>query len=130
MGGRLGNHDDEAKLSRHELFEVWRDHPHCLSERGPEGITGIGNYVVRVASAADDSLAAALYFLDSNSYSNPERTQYAWIAQDQIAWYLETSRALQAAVSSDVIACARVLPHPAARVRRSLGSQGVPRLQV
>jgi len=91
----FGNHDDESKLSRHELFEVWRAHPHCLAERGPAGVTGVGNYVLRVSSAVDDTLAAALYFLDSNSYSNPERTQYAWIARDQLAWYLETSIALQ-----------------------------------
>jgi hypothetical protein len=90
----FGNHDDEAKLSRLELLDAWRAHPHCLSERGPEKITGVGNYVVRVGSAGTASLAAALYFLDSNSYSDLRGGQYAWIARDQIGWYLETSRAL------------------------------------
>jgi Calcineurin-like phosphoesterase len=91
----FGNHDDEASLSRLDLLDVWRAQPHCLSERGPEAITGVGNYVVRVGSAGTDSLAAALYFIDSNSYSGSKRTQYAWIAQDQLAWYLETSRTLR-----------------------------------
>jgi len=91
----FGNHDDEAKLSRLDLFEVWRTYPNCLSERGPQGITGVGNYVVRVGSSGTGSLAAALYFLDSNSYSKLGGGQYAWIARDQIAWYLETSRALR-----------------------------------
>jgi hypothetical protein len=91
----FGNHDDEASLSRSDLFEVWRSHPHCLAERGPAGITGVGNYVVPISSHEGGALAAALYFIDSNSYTNPERTIYAPIARDQIAWYLETARALR-----------------------------------
>ena len=34
-------------------------------------------------------------FIDSNSYANAERTIYAPIADDQIAWYLEQSRTLR-----------------------------------
>ncbi|HEV8245034.1 MAG TPA: metallophosphoesterase family protein, partial [Polyangiaceae bacterium] len=92
----FGNHDDEARLSRLELLEVQRSHAFCLSERGPEQLTGVGNYVLCVAGAREPSLSAALYFLDSNSYSDLGGGQYAWIARDQQAYYLEQSRKLQA----------------------------------
>jgi hypothetical protein len=92
----FGNHDDEASLSRSALMDVERALSCCLSEPGPEAITGIGNYVVRVSSAKSEALAAAFYFVDSNSYSDLGGGQYAFIARDQIAWYLERANALGA----------------------------------
>jgi 3',5'-cyclic AMP phosphodiesterase CpdA len=92
----FGNHDDEGALSREQLFAVQRASRLCLTERGPKNVTGIGNYALRVASAATDSLAAALYFLDSNAYDARGLGDYAWIGHDQIAWYRRTSRRLAA----------------------------------
>jgi hypothetical protein len=92
----FGNHDDEAGVSRLELLDVQRAHPFCLSQRGPENLTGIGNYCVRVNAESGDELAAALYFLDSNSYNELGGGLYDWIRRDQIDWYRETSRRLRA----------------------------------
>jgi hypothetical protein len=91
----FGNHDDEGALSRLELLAVQQSQPGCLTVRGPESLTGVGNYVLRVAGRKG-ALGAVLYCLDSNSYAPEGLGTYAWIARDQIAWYLETSKALQA----------------------------------
>src|SRR5262249_30995622 len=90
----FGNHDDEGPLGRAELLAVQQAQACCLSERGPEGVTGVGNYVLTVASARDGALAAACYFLDSGAYAPDGPGDYAWIARDQIAWYVAASRTL------------------------------------
>jgi hypothetical protein len=90
----FGNHDDEGDLSRLDLLRIQQELPLCLTEPGPEPLTGIGNYVLRIASARSDALAAALYFLDSGSYSDTGIGQYAWIARDQVTWLMEQADAL------------------------------------
>jgi hypothetical protein len=90
----FGNHDDEGALSRLDLLRIQQDLPLCLTERGPERLTGIGNYCLRIASARSEALAAALYFLDSGSYTDTGIGQYAWIARNQIDWLSEEARVL------------------------------------
>jgi hypothetical protein len=104
----FGNHDDEGPLSREQLLEVLRASRLCLAERGPRSVTGVGNYVLRVGSAATGSLAAGLYFLDSNAYDARGLGDYAWIGHDQIGWYRETSRRLAAEYAA--VTTARPLP--------------------
>ncbi len=90
----FGNHDDEGPLSRLALLDVQQGLGGCLTQRGPEGLTGVGNFALRVASSRADAPAAALYFLDSGSYTDSGLGIYAAIARDQIDWYLEQARAL------------------------------------
>src|SRR4029453_3917950 len=92
----------EGPLGRAELLAVQQAHACCLSERGPAGLTGGGNYVLTVASARGGGVAAAPArglapahsFLDSGAYAPEGPGAYAWIARDQIAWYAAASRAL------------------------------------
>jgi hypothetical protein len=90
----FGNHDDEGCLSRAELMAVQQESKRCLSEPGPEEISGVGNYVLPILSARTGSLAAALYCLDSQSYAPPGLGGYGWVEYDQIGWYLAAARAL------------------------------------
>jgi Calcineurin-like phosphoesterase len=92
----FGNHDDEGSLSRQQLLDVQRSCRCGLTRRGPRGIAGIGNYVLRIGGGRDGGLAAALYFIDSGAYSPNGVGQYAWITRGQIEWYLRTSRRLAA----------------------------------
>ena len=92
----FGNHDDEGSHSREQLLDVARSCRGGLTRRGPRGISGIGNYVLRIGGARGGGLAAVLYFLDSGAYSPNGVGQYAWITRDQIEWYLRTSRRLAA----------------------------------
>jgi hypothetical protein len=89
-----GNHDDEGKATRLDLLGAQQAGAYCLTERGPEDLTGVGNYVLPVLPAAGDDLACALYFLDSNAYDQRGLGDYTWIAHDQIGWYRATSEAL------------------------------------
>jgi hypothetical protein len=97
----FGNHDDEGGLSRVELLHVAQELQGCLTERGPADVTGVGNHVLRVLSGRDDSLAAALYFLDSGGVSRLGVGDYAWLARDQIEWYARTARMLAEEHSRD-----------------------------
>lgn len=93
----FGNHDDEGRLTRLELLDVQLEHRCCRTERGPEDLSGVGNFVLPVLGARGDVPEAALYFLDSGSYTETGVGSYAWFGRDQIAWYLSQARALQAA---------------------------------
>ncbi len=90
----FGNHDDEGALSRLDLLAVAREHPGCLTERGPDHVPGVGNGVLGVLSARRDALAAALYLLDSGGNNARGIGDYDWISPDQVAWYVASSRAL------------------------------------
>jgi hypothetical protein len=68
--------------------------PMSLTEPGPEDITGVGNYVLRVQSSHNESTAAALYFLDSGREAPTGIGGYDWIRRDQIEWYIHESTSL------------------------------------
>lgn len=90
----FGNHDDEGDATREDMLRAQRRRPRCLSERGARGITGVGNYVLRVRASRSPRAGALLYFLDSGAYSDRGPGHYAWIAHDQVAWYRRTSERL------------------------------------
>ncbi len=96
----FGNHDDEGSASRRELLDSQRESPNCLTESGPEELTGVGNYALRVLASDGDGTAAVLYALDSNAYDSRGIGKYAWIAPDQIAWFRQTSLELSREHSS------------------------------
>ena len=81
----FGNHDDEGPATREQLFEAQRGCAHCLSERGPSSLTGVGNFVLEVQG--ENGPAARLICFDSGSYAPNGPGDYAWIAHDQIDWY-------------------------------------------
>lgn len=85
----FGNHDDEGQLARPQLMELCRTHPTCVAEAGPAGLPGTGNYVLRIAAARDDRVAAAVHCLDSLAYPPKDRGlgTYAWMTVEQGAWH-------------------------------------------
>jgi hypothetical protein len=89
----FGNHDSEAGITREELMESLQGFSHGLSERGPETITGVGNYLLRVFGR-DGRTSHALFFIDSGSYAEPAIGGYEAIAGDQIEWFRRQSAAL------------------------------------
>ncbi|KAF9346866.1 hypothetical protein BGX26_001629 [Mortierella sp. AD094] len=44
----FGNHDEEGDLSREEMIMSAKDLPYSLSQRGPLGVSGTGNYVLQI----------------------------------------------------------------------------------
>lgn len=86
----FGNHDEEQDLSKLQSFEILKQFPHFIGEKGTA--TGILNFSQPIFGSKSNSVAAVLYFLDSGDYTrNPKLGSYAWIKQDQIRWYTQES---------------------------------------
>lgn len=92
----LGNHDIENELSGREIMKTITGLPFCLTENGPENISGNGNYVLKVEAANSNKTETVLYFLDSHSGlgKDNELGSYDWIKPDQVQWYLNQSKQL------------------------------------
>jgi len=92
----LGNHDIEGDLSGKEIMETICDLPYCVTEDGPENISGNGNYILKVKSHSSAKTEAVLYCIDSHSGLNKKLGlgTYDWIKWDQINWYREQSEKL------------------------------------
>jgi Predicted phosphohydrolases len=87
FGVMFGNHDDEYKVSRKQLYDATKDIPYNMSSTVPE-INGVTNFILPVLSSASDKTAFVLYCFDSNAYSTVEGVKgYGFIHFDQIAWY-------------------------------------------
>lgn len=96
----MGNHDPEGTLTRDEIFDILEADPLFLGEKGPEQISGVGNYVLEVkASDGSDKPKALLYCMDSGDYSPSSKDfgYYGWFERDQIEWYMDQSAAYTAA---------------------------------
>lgn len=90
----FGNHDHEGSLSRKDLMSFVSLLPYSLSEIGPEGVSGIGNYVVQVLGPKSNHPALTMYFLDSHAYSPNAKLYpgYDWLKEDQLS-FLESKYA-------------------------------------
>ena len=92
----FGNHDNEQKMTREQLYDVIRKVPsNILHDRGD---VLSPDYVLTVKASSDAKKdAAILYCMDSHSYSPLKDVKgYAWLTFDQIAWYREQSAAYTA----------------------------------
>ena len=86
-----GNHDDEYDHTRTELYDYVQKKkgavmPIRVSDVSPD-------YVIPIKAHNSDKVAAILYCIDSNSYTNIEAIGgYDWIHTEQIAWYCEVNK--------------------------------------
>jgi hypothetical protein len=99
----FGNHDSEdarASGTRRAQIKLMQGLPYSLVQAGPEDIHGVGNYVLKVYSAdASRTQLLTLYMLDSGAYASSitdwlgffAPTEYDWIHEDQINWFLQES---------------------------------------
>ncbi|WP_169082387.1 metallophosphoesterase family protein [Paenibacillus sp. PL91] len=92
----FGNHDSEAGITREQLMDLQLSHNYCVAEQTAEHVSGVGNYALKIIGNDGERAAAALYFLDSGSYSPlPQVSGYDWIRRDQIDWYAAQSKAFR-----------------------------------
>ncbi|GAB6395178.1 MAG: metallophosphoesterase [Bacteroidales bacterium] len=82
----FGNHDPEHEMTKPQIIEMLSALPYNLTENGPDGISGNGNYVLTVGGATSPATKAALYCFDSRQQDN-------WIDYTQMNWYREQSAA-------------------------------------
>lgn len=106
----FGNHDDEFIKSpdcvKENQQKIYEEFPHCLSDRGPADIGGVGNYVLPVKASSSEDIKFNIWGLDSNKYiwdnkwikgeaALPNNIMgpcgYDFIKFPQIMWYYNTS---------------------------------------
>jgi len=84
----FGNHDDESgAASRAQLMALQRRIPGCLTRPGPRTVSGLGNFLLRIAPSRVRGTTAVLCCLDSNSYAETDIGGHGWLRQDQIRWF-------------------------------------------
>lgn len=94
-----GNHDPEC-ADMDEVYDLLLQQPHFIGEKGPEELTGIGNFALEVkASDGSDKTQAVMYCFDSGNISSSREDYgyYYWLEADQIDWYKARSREYKAA---------------------------------
>lgn len=111
-----GNHDRESEMTTAEQQTVYEKIPHCFSQRGPEDIFGVCNYVIPILSSSSDKIAYNLFSLDSNREISDYIEQFGIREEDnnillpfafgsrsvqampffeQVMWYYNTSREME-----------------------------------
>ena len=107
-----GNHDDQivtsgySAISKTAQQKVYENFDYCISKSGDPDIFGVGNYVIPVLTHDGSKIAFNIWALDSGGYRAdpvPDVVQggnyfygiYQHIQQDQIDWYVESSRLLE-----------------------------------
>ncbi len=111
----FGNHDDENALARDRQQAVYESFPYCVSKTGPADIQGVSNYVLPVYSSDETKTEPifAVWGMDTGNWyndaglagegvnlgtpmfqGNPD-CKYAYMPFSQIAWYYETSLAIE-----------------------------------
>ncbi len=88
----MGNHDPE-NMERDSIYDILAADPLFVGEKGPEDVSGCGNYVLPVLASDTDKTSALIYCMDSGDYSDVEAVKgYAWIKHNLIEWYREKSQ--------------------------------------
>lgn len=88
----FGNHDSEAfaKYNKEKLGDLYSSFDNCYFEKGPNNITGVGNYMIKLNNP-NGELNTALMFIDSNAYLSWHFfSGFDVIHDDQIEWYKNT----------------------------------------
>lgn len=90
-----GNHDtdEHAMLNRDEASDLYMDkekYPHCLLQKGPEDIDGVGNYIINIENSRGE-ITQSLVMVDSNAYVERHLWgmigKYDCVHKNQVEWY-------------------------------------------
>ena len=73
-----------AKYIRDDLLQIDMKFPYSLTQRGPEALFGLTNYILNIA-VEKDTPAAQIYFFDSGGGSLPKQLQ-----QSQVNWFAQS----------------------------------------
>ncbi len=90
----FGNHDSEnGAYTRESVMALYRAYACCVAVDDGEALTGCGTYRIPILSSDGKELRLNVWMFDSGSYDS--EGHYANVAADQVAWYRETSAALE-----------------------------------
>jgi len=112
----FGNHDEDhtraSGMDEADQLEVYMSYPTNLNKPSLPGVDGTGNMHVLVQASTGEGPRLALWGFDSGRYSPDSiggqsvaadglRT-YDWIRTSQVAWYVSTSRNLEATYGQSI----------------------------
>lgn len=81
-----GNHDAEGRADKAKLSDVLLESQYGLFRCGPEGMDGMGNYLVNLQR--DGKTAYSLFFMDDGTYRTTDGKQTdGGVSKRQIQWY-------------------------------------------
>lgn len=91
----FGNHDSESGvISREALMAHYNEFSCSISVDDGDLLPGCGTYNVPVLGSKDDKVKFNLWVFDSGDYDG--EGHYANVLEEQVAWYVEKSEALEA----------------------------------
>lgn len=95
-----GNHDEENSnpfkvVSKEKQLKIYQESEFCLAYDAVPKMGGCGTHNLPIYSSTDaEKMAFNLWLIDSNDYDR-KNGGYGHVFPDQIAWYEETSKALE-----------------------------------
>ena len=93
----LGNHDDEANLSRREIIELDMTNPTSLTSLSLPEEDGASNFVIPVyRSEESDEVVLNLWFFDSMDYGCYETKGNGCVSLNVIRWFRKMRNELRA----------------------------------
>ncbi|HVU31959.1 MAG TPA: metallophosphoesterase family protein [Opitutaceae bacterium] len=102
----IGNHDGEQLshygITKADMLGFYERYPHNLNAGWNRAIHGAGNKYFLIYDSQGTHPIFCLWLIDSNAYfpddpSMPNKAkEYDWIHTDEIAWYFQTSKDLEA----------------------------------
>lgn len=82
----FGNHDYEGRADKPKLAEIYEASEHCLFKSGPEGMNGMGNYIINLTR--NDKPVYSLFMLDDGQFRVVDgQITDGGVNENQIAWY-------------------------------------------
>lgn len=98
----FGNHDDEQGVDKETLLAMYQKHggEYCLAYDVDPALSGCANHNLPVYASKGEEIKFNLWMLDTGTYvydeTGEKRLGYDSVRDDQVRWYAETSRALEA----------------------------------
>lgn len=97
----FGNHDAEGNATLEWQGDRFEEAEHCLFDRGPTDLYGVGNYFVYIFE--DGTPIYSLCFMDNGRYIDyGDRTAETYVDYAQIAWYKWNIEGLNAEFGTSV----------------------------
>ena len=97
----FGNHDAEGNATLEWQGDRFEEADHCLFDRGPTDLYGVGNYFVNIFE--DGTPIYSLCFMDNGRYIDyGDRTAETYVDYAQIAWYKWNIEGLNAEFGTSV----------------------------
>lgn len=86
----FGNHDSEnGQYTREEAMALYNAYDCSISVDDGEALTGCGTYLIPIRASSGDDVRFNIWIFDSGDYDS--EGHYANVAEDQVAWYRQTS---------------------------------------